>query len=98
MQQNISLYGRIIFFKTDSFNSAIYEFENDLPGVMSNLAMYGEGFRWYFLVKVKVLNRLNLSFKYSETTKPKEKTLSSGNSEILSNIDNNFHMQLEISL
>lgn len=98
MQQNISLYGRIIFFKTDSFNSAIYEFENDLPGVMSNLAMYGEGFRWYFLVKVKVLNRLNLSFKYSETTKPKAKTLSSGNSEILSNIDNNFHMQLEISL
>lgn len=98
MQQNISLYGRIIFFKTDSFNSAIYEFENDLPGIMSNLAMYGEGFRWYFLVKVKLINKLNLSFKYSETTKPKEKTLSSGNSEILSNIDNNFHLQLEISL
>lgn len=98
MEQNISLYGRIIFFKTDSFNSAIYEFENDLPGVMSNLAMYGEGFRWYFLVKVKLINKLNLSFKYSETTKPKEKTLSSGNSEILSNIDNNFHMQLEVSL
>lgn len=98
MQQNVSLYGRIIFFKTDSFNSAIYEFENDLPGVMSNLAMYGEGFRWYFLVKVKLANRLNLSFKYSETTKPKEKTLSSGNSEIFSNVDNNVHLQLEITL
>ncbi len=98
LQQNVSLYGRIIFFKTDSFNSAIYEFENDLPGVMSNLAMYGEGFRWYFMVKLKIVNRLNLSFKYSETTKPKEKTLSSGNSEIFSNIDNNLHLQLELTL
>ncbi|MCK7516996.1 MAG: hypothetical protein MZV64_04355 [Ignavibacteriales bacterium] len=26
----INLYGRIIFFQTDSFNSAVYEFENDL--------------------------------------------------------------------
>lgn len=98
MQQNISLYGRIIFFKTDSFNSAIYEFENDIPGVMSNLAMYGEGFRWYFLVKVKLINRLAVSFKYSETTKPKEKTLSTGTSEIFTNMDNNFHLQLELAL
>ncbi|MDP3149371.1 MAG: helix-hairpin-helix domain-containing protein [Ignavibacteria bacterium] len=98
LQQNISLYGRVIFFKTDSFNSAIYEFENDLPGVMSNLAMYSEGFRWYFLVKVKFLNRFNLSFKYSETTKPKEKSLSSGTSEIFSNFDNNFHLQFDLAL
>ena len=98
IDRNISFYGRIIFFKTDSFNSAIYEFENDLPGIMSNLAMYGEGFRWYLLAKVKLMNRLNLSFKYSETTKPKEKSFSSGNAEIFSNVDNNFHLQLEISL
>ncbi|MFA6596228.1 MAG: helix-hairpin-helix domain-containing protein [Ignavibacteriaceae bacterium] len=95
--KNISLYGRIIFFKTDSFSSAIYEFENDLPGVMSNLAMYGEGFRWYLLMKIKILNRLSLSFKYSETTKPKEKSLSSGNSEIFTNVDNNLHLQLELA-
>ena len=96
--RNISLYGRIIFFKTDSFNSAIYEFENDLPGVMSNLAMYGVGFRWYLLLKIKILNRINLSLKYSETTKPKEKSLSSGTSEIFTNVDNNFHLQLELAL
>lgn len=98
LQQNISLYGRVIFFKTDSFNSAIYEFENDLPGVMSNLALYGEGFRWYLIVKAKLINKLNISFKYSESTKPKEKSLSSGTSEILSNLDNNFHLQLELAL
>ncbi|MCK9426050.1 MAG: helix-hairpin-helix domain-containing protein [Ignavibacteriaceae bacterium] len=98
IEGDLSLYGRIIFFKTDSFNSAIYEFENDLPGIMSNLAMYGEGFRCYLLVKVKLLNRLAVSFKYSETTKPKEKTLSSGTSEIFTNVDNNFHLQLELAL
>jgi len=98
MQQNISIYGRIIFFKTDSFNSAIYEFENDLPGVMSNLAMYGEGFRWYLLLKMKLINSLELSFKYSETTKPKEKSLSSGDAEIFTNLDNKLLFQLELEL
>ena len=32
---NFNIYGRIVFFKTDSFNSAIYEYENDLTGVLT---------------------------------------------------------------
>ncbi len=91
------LSARIIFFKTDSFNSAVYEYENDLTGVMSNLAMYGEGLRWYLVGRIKPLKLFTISFKYSETYKPKEKSLSSGNSEIKGNLDNRFSLQLDMN-
>ena len=96
-QKNINLYGRIIFFQTDSFNSAVYEYENDLLGVMPNLAMYGKGIRWYVIVKYKPLQFLTLSTKYSETYKPDETSLSSGDNEIIGNVDNRISFQIDMS-
>lgn len=95
--KNISLYGRIIFFHTDSFNSAVYEYENDLLGVMPNLAMYGKGIRWYMIVKYKPLQFISLSTKYSETYKPDVTSLSSGDNEIIGNVDNRFSLQIDLS-
>ena len=95
--QNLSIDGRIILFQTDSFNSAIYEYENDLMGILSNVALYGKGMRWYLLVKHKLLNFLSISAKYSETYKPLEKNLGSGLSEIKNNVDNKLGIQVEIS-
>jgi len=96
-QKNINLYGRIIFFQTDSFNSAVYEYENDVLGVMPNLAMYGKGIRWYVIVKYKPLQFLTLSTKYSETYKPDETSLSSGDNEIIGNVDNRISFQIDMS-
>ena len=96
-RKNISLYGRIIFFQTDSFNSAVYEYENDLLGVMPNLAMYGKGVRWYLIVKYKPLKYLSISVKYSETFKPDETVLSSGDNEIIGNVDNRISFQIDLS-
>ena len=93
---NINLYSRIIFFQTDSFNSAVYEFENDLLGVMPNLAMYGKGIRWYLIVKYKSLQFLSISAKYSETYKPNVTSLSSGDYEIMGNVDNRVSLQIDI--
>lgn len=93
----INIYGRVIFFETDSFNSAIYEYENDLMGVMPNLAMYGQGIRWYVILKYKPLRMLTLSAKYSETYKPNETSLSSGDNEIIGNIDNRISLQIDMS-
>jgi len=65
----LNIYGRIIFFKTDSFNSAVYEFENDLRGVLYNIPLYGKGFRWYLLFSYRLFSHYILSMKYSETIK-----------------------------
>lgn len=94
---NLNIYGRIVFFRTDSFNSAVYEYENDLTGVLTNRAMFGDGIRWYFLIRYKIFPSLTFSGKYSETYKPKEITLSSGDSEIIGNLDNRISFQLDLS-
>jgi Helix-hairpin-helix motif len=94
---NLNIYGRIVFFKTDSFNSAIYEYENDLTGILTNVAMYGEGIRTYLVIRYKMLSHFTLSCKYSETYKPKEKTLGSGYSEIDGNLDNRINLQLDMN-
>lgn len=95
--ENLSLSARIIFFQTESFNSAIYEYENDLLGILSNTALYGSGVRWYMVLRYRLLKYLSLSAKYSETFKPLEKSLSSGFSEIKNNIDNKLSFQLEVN-
>lgn len=92
---NLNVYCRIAFFRTDSYNSRIYEFENDLTGVMTNIPMYGEGLRWYMLAKYNTTFGLNVSIKYSELYKPNERTIGSGYSEILGNLDNKISLQLD---
>ena len=95
--ENLSIDSRIILFQTDSFNSAIYEYENDLTGILSNVALYGKGVRWYFKIKYKPIKILSLSAKYSETFKPLENKLGSGFSEINNNVDNKVSFQAEIN-
>ncbi|HEY7751465.1 MAG TPA: hypothetical protein VH917_04175, partial [Ignavibacteriaceae bacterium] len=94
---NFNLYGRIIFFKTDSFESAIYEYENNLTGVLNNIALFGEGIRWYVLMRYKILNSVALSFKYSETFLPYQTSISSGTNEIKNNTDNRISFQLDVN-
>lgn len=91
------LYGRFTLFQSDSYNSRLYVYENDLVGVMSNPALYGEGMRWYCMAKYSTDFGLGLSIKYSEMYKPNEKTLGSGDSEIQGNIDNRISLQLDFN-
>lgn len=95
--KSLLIYSRIIFFDTDSFNSAVYEFENDLTGVMTNLAMYDTGMRWYLMIRYKPFEFITVSMKYAETYKPNVKTLSSGNNLINNNIDNRISFQIDIN-
>ncbi len=79
------------------FNSAVYEFENDLTGVLTNLPMYDDGMRWYLMIRYKPIDIITLSMKYSETYKPNTKTLSSGNNLINNNIDNRISFQIDVN-
>ena len=93
----LRIYGRIFFFKTDSYNSVIYEYENDLTGILNNIGLYGEGLRFYVIFRYKLLNKLSLSFKYSETYKPKETSLGTGYQLIDGNTDNRVGLQFDFT-
>ncbi|MCX7611527.1 MAG: helix-hairpin-helix domain-containing protein [Ignavibacterium sp.] len=96
--KDLIIYARLIFFDTNSFNSAIYEYENDLTGLFTNLAMYGEGIRYYLMLRYKIMKNILFSFKYAETYKPNEKFLSSGNNRINGNVDNRINFQVDVNL
>ncbi len=90
-------YSRIIFFSTVSFNSAFYEYENDIAGTFLSHILFGQGVRWYIMLKLRLFENFIISGKYSETFKPKEKSIGSGLSEISGNLDNRFSLQLDIN-
>lgn len=94
---NLDLYGRLVFYHTDSFDSRLYQFENDLTGVMNNPALFGKGVRLYVLARYKIFDQISISLKYSETYKPDEDFLSSGYQEITGNIDNRISFQIDAS-
>lgn len=94
--KNLKLQWRISYFQTKSYDSRIYQFENDVLGVFSTSALYGRGIRWYALVNYKIFNFLNLSLKYAELYRDDMKKLGSGNDEIPTNLSNSLTFQLDI--
>jgi len=94
----LRITGRIILFRTHSFKTALYVFENDLNGIFKNSALFGNGDRWYILLKSTFFKGLNLSLKYSETLKPNLKSMGSGYSTIIGDTDDCFGCQVDLEL
>lgn len=94
--KNFVLDGRFIVFQTDSFDSRIYEYENEINGVVSNQGLYGKGRRWYLVLKYKPYKFLELSAKYAETIIEGAKSTGSGNDEVQGDLKNRFSLQLEL--
>lgn len=94
--KGLSLNGRFAVFQTDSYDSRIYEYENEIYGVVSNQGLYGTGWRWYLLLKYKPYYFLELSAKYSETIIEGAKSIGSGNDEVLGDLKNRLSLQVEI--
>lgn len=93
---DLRLYGRFIIFQTDSYNSRIYEFENDLLGTFASRALYGNGYRWYIMAKYQIINQLELSIKYSNTLRTDVEEIGSGDQTIKGNLENRVSMQIDL--
>lgn len=96
--ESLRFYGRLVLFDTDSYDSRVYQFENDVRGVLNNPALYGKGTRWYIMAEYDLFEFARISAKYSELYKPDEMYLSSGDNEILNNLDNRITVQLDVKL
>lgn len=69
LQKSIALNARFSFFRTTSYNSRIYEYERDLPGSFSNIALFDNGSKMYFLIKWKINDQLSSYFKWRYVAK-----------------------------
>jgi hypothetical protein len=87
---------RITLFDTDSFDSRVYQFENDLLYVLSNTALSGQGQRSYFVIKYEPKDFLDLWFKYSVSVFENRNFISSGLNEIEGNRNRDFGIQARV--
>lgn len=85
LRNNLQFDGRITLFDTDSFNSRVYQFENDLLYVLSNVALSDRGQRMYAVIKYEPFPTMQWSLKYSVSIIEDAQTLSSGLGEIEGN-------------
>jgi len=93
-----SIEGRITFFDTDSFDSRVFQYENDLPGVLTNRALFGRGNRRYLLLKYRPFRQIQIHAKYSETYRDDTESIGSGPDQIEGNIDRRVGLQLEMKI
>lgn len=61
--KSLQLYLAATRFKTDSFDSRIYLYEQDLPGILRNSAVFNDGNRFMVLARKEISSYFSLSIK-----------------------------------
>lgn len=76
LNRYVLIYSRITFFQTSSFKSALYEYENDLPGSYANYPLYGQGHKWYVMIRGSIGEhfRVWLKLRYLKRASTPEQT------------------------
>jgi DNA uptake protein ComE-like DNA-binding protein len=93
---SLTAQARLAIFETDSYDSAIYEFEDEVPGAYSNPALYGRGMRWYCILRYQVFSKMYVAAKYAQTVKEGVKSIGTGNDEISGDSQSIVSIQLEV--
>lgn len=94
----INISARITWFSTDSYNSRVYAYENDLLYTFSIPAYYGNGFRTYLNLKYKIAKNVDLWFKIANTSWNDRDIISSGYNEIQGNNKTELKFQLRLKI
>jgi hypothetical protein len=94
--RKLQVDARVTVFDTDSFDSRVFQFENDLLYVLSNTALSGQGQRAYFVLNFEPTDFLEVWFKYSLSIFENENYISSGLNEIEGNRNSDFGIQARV--
>lgn len=92
----LQIDARFTLFDTQSFDTRVYQFENDLLYVMSNTMLSGQGQRSYITVKYEAFKMLDIWLKYGVTFYEDVHTISSGLSEIQGRKKNSLGLQARL--
>jgi hypothetical protein len=95
LRSKVELTGRIAVFATDSYDARIYAYENDLIGLFSIPPTYGRGMRWYGMVRVTPMRRVDVWVRYGAWIYNGQDRISSGLQEINGNVRSDLHLQVK---
>lgn len=94
----VNLTFRLAWFQTDSYNTRIYTYENDLLYVFSIPAFFGEGIRTYLNLKYKMNNKIEIWFKLANLVHNDVESIGSGYNKIVGNQKTELKFQLRFKL
>ncbi|PXY00772.1 hypothetical protein DF185_12770 [Marinifilum breve] len=90
---NISL--RYALFDTDSYDTRIYAYENDILYAYSVPAYYNKGSRFYLNLNYKISNRITFYARYAQTKYSNTESIGSGTSLIHGDTKSDVKLQLK---
>ncbi|MCS6808644.1 MAG: hypothetical protein RML40_08280 [Bacteroidota bacterium] len=90
--------GRVVVFRTDSYDSALWQYEATVPGTLSNPALFGEGVRAYLMVDISPLQAMTFTLRGSLLYRSDVSVLGSGATQISGNTDAQAVIQIDIRL
>lgn len=88
---------RILYFNTDSYNSAVYAMESNLLYAYSIPVFHYKGYRVLYNLRAAISRRLSLALRYSSTRYLNRESVGSGNDEIKGSVRSDLFGQLNIS-
>jgi hypothetical protein len=91
-QGPFTLKTRLARFDTDSYDAALYAYEDDLPLVYTLNAYYGRGKAWFILLDFEPVKNFNLTAKYETTWYDDRDVYSSGNDLRNTSSPGSFHV------
>jgi hypothetical protein len=92
--RRVQLKTRLAYFNTDSYDSRIYAYENDVLYAVSFPAYYGKGFRYYAVAKFPITRNLDAWIRFAQTRVSDRPSIGSGNDEILGDKKTDLKIQL----
>ena len=91
----LRLQARGSYFSTDSYASAIWQYEYYYPGASYSPALYEEGTRAYIALQIMPIDCLKLYLRYVNYYKFDVESIGSSYEKINSNQQNRFYLQID---
>jgi DNA uptake protein ComE-like DNA-binding protein len=85
---------RLQYFETDSYDSRLYAYENDVLYSFSIPPAFGKGYRWYLNVNYDATRKLTVWARLAQTYYPDATSIGSGYDEIEGNRRTEIKIQL----
>ncbi len=85
-------------FNTDTYESAIWVMESNMPGEYKSPAYYGKGNKLALVLSINLFDITNIYVVYYQSNKNKVRSIGSGLDEIKSNRLNSINLQFEWNL
>ncbi|MBN1479551.1 helix-hairpin-helix domain-containing protein [candidate division KSB1 bacterium] len=86
---------RWTFFDAPAYDVRLYQYENDVPGVMRIKMLNGRGARWYIVASLQLAQHLQVHVKYENIYIDDDTSIGSGNDRIDSAYENVYSCQLD---